>query len=197
MIKKFFTIALLILSLAGYAQKIKIVEGSLAPLKGQKSVFAKFTYNDMLIGAKGLSEKEYIEKRKGELNEKEPGRGDKFAEAWVTDRKERFEPQFRELFNKYSEMSSVDEKAQYTIIFHTTRTEVGFNVGVASKPAYIDAEVTVVETANPSKIIAKITILKALGYQAMGYDFETGVRLTEAYAKSGKELGKLIVKNTK
>jgi hypothetical protein len=197
MMKKVFTIALLSLSLAGYAQKIKIVEGSLAPLKGQKSVFAQFTYNDMSIGAKGIPEKDYIAKRKGELNEKEAGRGDKFAESWYTDRKERFEPQFRELFNKYSEMSSVDEKAQYTIIFHTTRTEVGFNVGVASKPAYIDAEVTIVETANPSKVVAKITITKALGYQAMGYDFETGVRLTEAYAKSGKELGKLIVKEAK
>jgi hypothetical protein len=197
MMKKIFTVAMLALSLAGYAQKIKIVEGSLAPLKGQKSVNTQFTYNDMLIGGKSIPEKEYLEKRKGELNEKEPGRGDKFAEAWVNDRKERFEPQFRELFAKYSEMSSVDEKAQYTIIFHTTRTEVGFNVGVASKPAYIDAEATVVETANPSKVVAKITILKALGYQAMGMDWETGARLTEAYAKSGKELGKLIVKEAK
>ncbi|HEY9006256.1 hypothetical protein [Ohtaekwangia sp.] len=197
MMKKIFTISLLALSLAGYAQKIKIVEGSLAPLKGQKSVNTQFTYDDMLIGGKGIPEKEYIEKRKKELDEKEAGRGSKFEQAWYADRKERFEPQFRELFAKYSEMSSVDEKAQYTIIFHTTRTEVGFNVGVASKPAYIDAEATIVETANPSKVIAKITIIKALGYQAMGMDFETGVRLQEAYAKSGKELGKLIAKETK
>lgn len=62
-------------------------------------------------------------------------------------------------------MSSVDEKAQYTIIFHTTRTEVGYNVGVSAKPAYIDSEITVVETANPSKVVAKITMLKALGAQ--------------------------------
>jgi len=197
MTKKIFTMAFLALSLAAYAQKIKIVEGSLAPLKGQKSVNTQFTYDDMVIGAKGIPEQEYIAKRKQELSEKEPGRGDKFEQAWYNDRKERFEPQFRELFAKYSEMSSVDSKAQYTIIFHTTRTEVGFNVGVASKPAYIDAEATVVETANPSKVIARITITKALGYQAMGMDFETGARLTEAYAKSGKELGKLIVKETK
>jgi hypothetical protein len=31
----------------------------------------------------------------------------------------------------------------------------------------------------------------------MGMDFETGVRLQEAYAKAGKELGKLITKETK
>ncbi|HEY5750774.1 MAG TPA: hypothetical protein VIU12_32145 [Chryseolinea sp.] len=74
-------ISLLALSLAGYAQKTKIVEGSLAPLKGQKSVNTQFTYNDMLIGGKSIPEREYLEKRKGELNEKEPGRGDKFVEA--------------------------------------------------------------------------------------------------------------------
>jgi hypothetical protein len=197
MVKKIFTVMLLALSLTGYAQKIKIVEGSLAPLKGQKSVNTQFTYDNMLIGGKGLEEKAYIEKRKKELDEKEAGRGDKFEQAWFSDRKERFEPQFRELFSKHSDLSTVDEKAQYTVIFHTTRTEVGFNVGVASKPAYIDAEILVVETANPSKVIAKITMLKSPGAQAMGMDFETGARLQEAYAKAGKELGKLVSKETK
>lgn len=188
---------LVAVSLTSYAQKIKITEGSLKPLKGQKSVNTKFTYDNMLIGGKDLAEQAYIEKRKKELDEKEPGRGDKFEAAWFADRKERFEPQFRELFSKHSEMSSVDEKAQYTIIIHTTRTEVGFNVGVASKPAYIDTEITVVETADPSKVVAKITMLKSPGSQVMGMDFETGVRLQEAYAKAGKELGKLIAKETK
>jgi hypothetical protein len=57
MVKKIFTVMLLALSLTGYAQKIKIVEGSLAPLKGQKSVNTQFTYDNMLIGGKGLEER--------------------------------------------------------------------------------------------------------------------------------------------
>ncbi len=31
----------------------------------------------------------------------------------------------------------------------------------------------------------------------MGFDYETGARLAEAYAKAGKELGQLVTKQTK
>jgi hypothetical protein len=86
----------------------------------------------------------------------------------------------------------VDESAQYTLIFKTTKTEPGFNIGVTSKPAFIDGEAWLVESKNPSNVIAKITILKALGRDVMGFDYETGARLQEAYSKAGKELGGFI-----
>lgn len=195
--KKLFTAMLLTLSVAVYAQKIKVVEGSLTPLKGQKALKTEFSYDDMTIGKDGLTEKAYLEKRRGELNEKEQGRGDKFATQWVNDRKERFEPQFRELFSKHTGFSTVDDNSQYTLIFHTTRTEPGWNVGVMRVPAFIDGEVLVVETANKSNVIAKLTLTKAPGRDAWGFDYETGARLQEAYAKAGKELGQLITKQTK
>ncbi|HOX83989.1 MAG TPA: hypothetical protein PLS08_13240 [Chryseolinea sp.] len=94
-------------------------------------------------------------------------------------------------------MSSVDASAKYTMIVHTTFTEVGFNVGVMSKPAFINMEVTVVETANRDKVVAKITVMNAPGRSAFGYDFETGLRLQEAYAKAGKEIGNFFAKNIK
>lgn len=198
MIKKTFTAMLLAVSVAGYAQKIKIVEGSLAPLKGQKSLNTEFTYDNMTIGKDGLPEQDYVTKRKGELNTKEAGRGDKFEQKWVDDRKERFAPQFRELFTKHAALTtSVDEKAPYTLIFHTTRTEPGWNVGVMRVPAFIDGEATIVETANKSKVIARITVVKSPGRDAWGFDYETGARLQESYAKAGKELGQLFVKETK
>lgn len=198
MIKKTITALLLAVSVAGYAQKIKIVEGSLAPLKGQKSLMTEFTYDNMTIGKDGLPEKDYVTKRKGELNQKEAGRGDNFEKKWVDDRQERFAPQFRELFTKHAAVTtSIDEKATYTIIFHTTRTEPGWNVGVMRVPAFIDGEATIVETANKSKVVARITIVKSPGRDAWGFDWETGVRLAEAYAKAGKELGQLFAKQTR
>jgi hypothetical protein len=197
MIKRILTLALISMSLAGYTQKIKVTEGSFAPLKGQKSIKTEFTYNDMTIGKDGLAESAYVEKRKGELNTKEAGRGDRFASQWVADRNERFEPQFRELFSKHANLSTVDEKASYTLVFHTTRTEPGWNVGVMRVPAYIDAEVLLVETGNPNNVVAKATLIKAPGRDAMGFDYETGARLQEAYAKAGKELGQLVAKQTK
>jgi hypothetical protein len=198
MIKNTFAVMLLALSVTSYAQKIKVVEGSLAPLKGQKAIKVEFTYDNMTIGKDGLTEQAYLTKRKGELNEKEAGRGDKFERKWNDDRKERFEPQFRELFSKHAMISTVGgDDAQYTLIFHTTRTEPGWNVGVMRVPAYIDAEVFIVETKNKNKVVAKVTVVKAPGRDAMGFDYETGARLQEAYAKAGKEVGQLVAKQTK
>ena len=178
-------------AITGYSQKIKLIEGDLSPLKGQKAINTEFKYDDMAVG-KFPKEEDYIEKKKSELNKKEAGRGDTWEKSWKSDRQERFEPQFRELFAKHSDLSTVDESAQYTLIFKTTKTEPGFNIGVTSRPAFIDGEAWVVESQNSSKVIAKITITKALGRDVMGFDYETGARLQEAYSKAGKELGAFI-----
>lgn len=189
--KKALILLFVCFALAGNAQKIKLLEGDLSPLKGQTEIKTEFTYDDMAVG-KFPKEADYIAKKKSELNEKESGRGDTWEKSWKDDRKDRYEPQFRELFSKHSELSTVGENAKYTLIFKTLRTEPGFNIGVTSRPASIDAEAWIVETQNPSTIIAKISILKALGRDVMGFDYETGVRLMEAYAKAGKELGGFV-----
>lgn len=186
---------LLCLTITGFAQKIKLLQGDLGVLKGQTAVKTEFQY-EMSVG-KFDKEEDYIAQKKKELNDKEPGRGDTWADSWKSDRQERFEPQFRELFSKHSDISTVGDNAQYTLIFKTIKTEPGFNVGVASRPATIDAEATIVETSDPTKIIAKIAITKAPGRDVFGFDYETGARLQEAYAKAGKELGAFIKKNAK
>lgn len=187
---------LICLCTAGYSQKIKLIEGDLSPLKGQKSLKTEFTYDNMSVG-KFPKEADYIAKKKADLDEKEAGRGDKWEATWVSDRNERFEPQFRELFSKYADMSTVDENAAYTLIFKTVKTEPGWNIGISRSPAFIDAEAWIVDSKDNSKVIAKITITKAPGRDAMGYDYETGARLQEAYAKSGKELGAFIKSKAK
>ncbi len=187
-------IFLLCISFAGYAQKMNVTQGSFKSLKGETSIRTEFTYDNMKVGKDGATEQEYIAEKKEKYNEKEAGKGDKWEKAWVEDRAARFEPQFRELFSKHSGLTTVGENPKYTLIFHTTRTEPGWNVGVMRAPAQIDAEVTIVETKNRNNVIAKVTILKSPGRDAMGYDFESGARLQEAYAKAGKSLGKLVEK---
>jgi hypothetical protein len=189
--KNVFLITLLCLSLSGFGQKLKLTEGDVSVLKGQKAVRTEFTYDNMSVG-KFANEADYIAQKKADYNKKEPGSGDTWEQKWVSDRKERFEPQFRELFSEYGKISTVGDDSPYTLIFKTTKTEPGWNIGISRAPAYIDAEVWIVDTKDKNKIYAKITITKAPGRDAMGYDFETGARLQEAYAKSGKELGKFI-----
>jgi len=186
-------IAFVSLCSSASAQKIKLAEGSLAPLKGQTSIKTEFKY-DMSVG-KFDTEDDYINQKKKELNKKEPGRGDTWEKNWKSERQDRYEPQFRELFSKHSEMLTMGDDAKYTLIFKTVHTEPGFNDHKKSKPAFIDAEAWIVDSEDPNKIVAMITIKKVLGRDVIGFDYGTGVRLKEAYKKAGKELGGFIRKN--
>jgi hypothetical protein len=178
------------LSLNVLAQKIKKTEGNLDVLKNESSINIEFTYDNMSVG-KYKKEEDYIADKKAEYNKKEPGRGDKWSESWVNDRESRFEPKFIELFSSESGMS-VNDKGKYTLIFHTTSTEPGFNIGITRKNAYIDAEIIIVETANRNKVVARLTMDNSPGRTFMGNDYDTGERISEAYAKAGKSLGKYI-----
>ncbi len=182
--------AFIFFSMNSIAQRIKTVEGDLSVLKDEKSINIEFTYDNMSVG-RFDKESEYIDKKKAEYNSKEAGVGDRWEKNWVGDRKSKFEPKFIELFEKSSGMS-VSADAKYTLIFHTTSTEPGYNVYVSRKNAEIDAEVTIVLTADRSKKIATVTVSNAPGRTFSGYDYATGDRIVECYAVAGKKLGKHI-----
>ena len=189
---KTFTVlaAILFFSFNINAQRIKTVEGDLAEIKNETSISVEFTYESMAVG-KFDKESEYLEKKKAEYNAKEPGRGDDWEKSWISDRKREFEPKFIELFEKNSSMT-IKPNSKYTMIFHTTYTEPGYNIYVTRKNAKIDAEVTIFLTADRSKKIAVISIDGAPGRTFSGNDYATGDRISECYAVSGKKLGKFI-----
>ena len=87
---------------------------------------------------------------------------------------------------------SVVKDAKYTMIVKTVSIEPGWNIGISRKNAEIDLEVWIVETANKSSKLASFTISNVPGGTAFGYDFDTGLRISEAYAKAGKSLGKSL-----
>jgi len=174
------------------AQKIKLADGDLAPLKDQHQLNVEFTYDHLSVGKD--DEDDYIRRKTTEYNNKEAGKGDTWAKAWKDDRPNRFEPKFDSLFNENGDLKAGHfPDAKYTMIFHTTFIEPGYNVGISRKNSYIDAEATIVETANRDKVVAKITVDNAPG-RLMGFDFDTGVRITESYAVAGKKLAKFISK---
>ena len=172
-----------------------MIEGDLAPLKGETSIVVKFTYDNMRVG-KFDKEDDYVAKKTADYNKKEPGRGDNWAKSWKSDRERMFEPKFIELFEKETDMT-VKKEAKYTLIFKTLFTEPGYNVPMIShENARIDAEVWIVETGS-EKVMAKISVEKAPGRSYGGSDYDTGVRIAEAYADAGKYLGKFIKKSDK
>jgi len=181
-----------------YAQKIKVKDGDLGFLKGQSEILLEYDYSDMAVG-KFDKEEDYIAKKVAEYNEKEPGKGDSWAENWVADREGRFHPKFEELANKYLAKANCNAdqtniNAPYTAIVKVVFTEPGFNVGVMRKDAMINLEISFVETENRDNVLAVMTMTNVPGRDAMGNDYDTGYRISEAYAKGGKEFGAYLVK---
>lgn len=181
-------------SLAADAQKIKLQEGDLSAIKGQTEINTEFAYDNVKVGDFD-NEDDYIKKRTDEYNKKEAGKGDTWATAWKADREARFEPKFEELFTESAGIKAgAFPSAKYTLIFKTTFIEPGFNVGVMRKNAYINGEAWIVETADKSKVVAKLSVDKAPGRMAFGMDFDTGARITESYAMAGRGLGRFTKK---
>jgi hypothetical protein len=196
----FFLVLALIPGTMLNAQRMVLKSGSLDFLKGQSSILVKYDYSNMAVG-KFAKEEEYIAKKKSEYNEKEAGRGDKWAQAWVDDREAKFEPKFEELFNNYCSKkglscSKTATNAEYVMVVHTLFTEPGFNIGVMRQNAYIDAEISF-RRISDNEEVALITADNCPGMGAMGYDFDTGGRIAESYAKLGKSLAGWVLKALK
>lgn len=171
-------------------------KGKYGFLKNEKMLNLAFEYDNMNVGKK-MTEDEYVAKKVKEYNEDEAGRGEKWKASWFDSREERYEPKFEELINKSLQKTDLkaakDTDAKYTLIVKSVFTEPGFNVGVARRPAYVDYEMTFVETAT-QEVVASYSLLKIPGSQVMGFDFDAGSRIAESYAKSGKMMGAYISK---
>ena len=192
--------SLVLLLMKTHAQKMTMESGSFEALKSAEIINVEYNYDNMSVG-KFENEQDYIAKKVTEYNKNEAGSGDRWRESWVNDRASRFQPSFEEEMNNMFLSKSVptkvkqDQAATYTFIVHTTFTEPGYNIGVSRMNAYINLEIDLVETANPGVALAKMTMIKSPGRDAMGFDFDTGYRIQEAYAKAGKELAYYIWKN--
>lgn len=203
--KKLIYIAVIAIVAGGtsslFAQRVDLRSGDVSVLSGQKTVNVEYDYSEFGVG-KFATEKEYLDKKTAEYNAKEAGKGDAWRKAWVDDRKNRFEPKFEELFNKGMEdkgLTAVQARpdAAYTLIVHTKFVEPGFNVGVMRKNAYVDYEIDLVESANKSSKVAEVSMRNVPGGQFGGFDFDTGVRIAESYAKAGKSLAAFLDKKLK
>ena len=183
-------LAMSFLFLQANAQKIKTNSGNPDILKAETALNIEFVYDNLSVG-KFKSEAEYIKAKTEEYNKKEAGKGDTWAASWAKDKAARFEPKFIELFNINSGMTE-SKSAKYTLIFKTLAIEPGYNIAISRKNAEIDAEVWIVETDNRDKKVCTLSISNVPGGTAFGYDFDTGLRISEAYANAGKKLAKYL-----
>lgn len=191
-----FAIALLALLVnSGYAQSMHLASGNLDILKGQKTINLVYAYDNLRVGPG--TEQEYIDKKVNGYNKDKPGHGDEWLKNWKNDRPTRYQPKFEELINKQLEKSGVKvgnfPNAPYTLILRTTFIEPGFNVYMARRFANTNLEAAFVKTGTTTEL-AVITMMKSPGRDALGYDFDSGERISESYAKAGKSLANFLIK---
>ncbi|MFO7668924.1 MAG: hypothetical protein R6W31_04635 [Bacteroidales bacterium] len=183
----------ILMASASFGQKINVESGSIKDLKGISELKIEYDYSGLGVGKYDV-EADYIAKKMADMNEDEAGTGDSWKEKWFSDRPQRYEPKFEELLSEYAPFikSGKDVEAEITLFVHTTFIEPGYNVGVSRKPALIDLELIFLR--GEEKIIV-MTMSKSPGNGAMGYDFDAGYRISEAYAKAAKTLGKYLTDN--
>ena len=198
--RKLFLMALALSYLSSMslsAQKLVLKSGSFDFLKGQQSILVEYDYSNLSVG-KYDKEDDYVKQKTADYNKSEAGKGDKWKEAWFNDRASRYEPKFELLFNenmaaKNLKCDKAASDAKYAMFIHTTFIEPGFNVGITRKPAFINVEIKFTEVGS-DKELAVVTVQNCPGRDAMGFDFDTGYRIEEAYAKLGKSMAGFIGK---
>ena len=184
-----FTVVLLLWASVAMGQRIRVLSGDAGVIRGISRLNIVYDYSSMEVGQK--TEKEYVAEKRESYNKREEGRGDKWVTEWENDRKKRFEPRLEDEFNKNCDMEVGNfPNEKYTMIFKTVYIEPGYNIGITRSNAYIDAEVWIVETADKTKVLAKLSCDNCPGRTALGTDFNTGIRIQEAYAMAGKGLGR-------
>ena len=186
------------ISQALVAQSMKLLAGSLKSLKGQQSYNITFRYDSMLVGmAEPKPEKVFLAEVKNRWEEREPGRGSDVIQEWFEDRKLLYEPAFIQQFKQYAKVELPDPQAAYTLIVKTKHTEGGWFGGVLAHPGQIDGEVWIVETADQSKVVARIGFYKFTGKIQYPGDFEMTTRIQSAYSIAGKGLGDYVKRKSK
>lgn len=197
---KLLILVVLLFTTLGYSQKVKVTQGDFKNLKGITEYNLVFDYSNLSI-PKYKSEEEFLEDKMNKRDEKEEGKGENFKESWFNDRPARYEPKFIESFNKrFDGDVKVDrglDDAEYTMKVHTTMLYAGYNVGVMRQNSKLEATISVYKTADPSQVIFSADYTKVEGSGAMGYDYDSGYRISEAYAKLAKSLASDINKKAK
>lgn len=192
------TTLLLTFALVTQAQDPKIISGKPESLKAIKTWNVEFVFRNPDIHKEG-KEDAFVAKKTKEFNEKEKGKGDRWAKNWEENKQELYKPKFELLMNKYLKESGVKvgaeaEGAKHTIIVETTWMYLGYNVGVSSQPSKITSTISFVSDADKTKPLFQVQMIESPGNVVTSNPYSEFDRLIESYAKCGKDLAGYLSK---
>lgn len=189
---KFLIVLVILIAEVISAQKLKIEAGNFKNLEDISSYQVIFDYTDVKI-PKFEDEAAFLKDKMDKREEKKAGDGERFKTEWFNDRPDRYHPKFIESFNKRfenGEISVTENTSDYIMEIHTTKIYPGYNVGIVRHNAEIDATFTIYKSEEKDNILFSGSYRDVQGTGAMGYDYNSGYRISECYAKLAKNIAK-------
>jgi len=193
------------------AQKPKILSGSLANISSIESWDVDIEFNDPMIHKKGDYSK-FLEERIKEMNEEEEEAGDEWKADWDKNISKKYETKFVFLMNKYLvksksgkvEAKKENDEADGKIIVKTYWIYLG-NPIMAQQPSKVSSKIYFLDSDGKELLV--VDMIESPGHpnrfsnpayaMTAGFSFNTAgefLRLTESFAKCGKDLGDWLAK---
>jgi hypothetical protein len=200
--KKLFLLVFVIIMTAAFGQeKMKIVAGSLGVLKDQTEVNVEVKFENVLFMKENITEAQYLENRKKQVLDN-PKRGEEAWKKWIEEW-EKYKNEYANYFAKglnktYKNISfKKDASAKYTLLVETHWIFPGWHAGLTAMTAEITGKIKLIETNNPSAVLAEIELKKFDKFvQNEEFVMEYG-RIAAAYESTGRYLGREIKKSMK
>jgi hypothetical protein len=197
----FATLILGVLLLTSGCSLVKFKSGdeTRSFLEGVDKVLVKLDFSATRVG-KFATEAEYIEKRVSETEEKEPGKGEEWRTKWEEQKESVFAHQFTKLINEYTlekkgiEFATNLNDAPIVMVVGVMFLEPGYNIGISRRNAEVSLRVEMFKATDMNTPLAVYELNRVQGQGAMGFDFDAGYRMGQAFALSGKALGKYFSK---
>lgn len=194
--KAFILLILSGITLTVSAQKLKIVSGDIASLRGQTSLNLKMDYSEMKFYKENIDEETYLDQRQKEISS---NKGEEESKVWLKDweysKNTSFPKKFIDSWTKNSTLALQEgESAPYTLVVKTVWIYPGWFAAVMNQPAKVSTLLKIVETANPSQVVLEIESSKAPGDISFVGVPNNNDRMAEGYAKTAKSVAKMIDK---
>jgi hypothetical protein len=196
MMKKLLLLLFISIATTTFAQnKINFEQGNFDFLKDQTEVNVQYKFENVTFQVDNYTEAQYLERRKSEtLTKKDEAAWQKWIGEWNQHRESIFMNNFIDGLNAKSKKIRFgkDLKTKYTLLVETKWVYPGWSGGMIMQPAKLSTLITFVDAGNPSQVLAKIQMDKIEGVGSkVDYGMEYG-RISAAYEKTGKELGKTV-----
>lgn len=163
--KKLLLMLFVSIAMIANGQNFKLASGSLAALKDQTEVNVELNFDNVLMMKENITEAQYLENRKNDLLAN-PKRGEagwkKWSGEWEKYKKEEYIQYFLKGLNKSYKKIKFDtgNSAKYTIVFDTKWVFPGWHAGLVAMTAEMSGTIKLVETSNPSNVLAVIELEK-------------------------------------